>query len=635
VPLNILLADDSVPAQNMGKKILMDAGYHVLTVSNGLEALRKIADTKPDIAILDIFMPGYTGLEICERLRASPATATLPVILTVGKLEPYRSQDGEQVHSNAVIVKPFAAAELISAVHSLIGAPEADAESNPELVGQSHAEDSGAGPLQESPFGEIDFHNPLAIGHPAGQEEVPDEPLFSTDPSATRQDESPLAAGEPIAHGDGPFLSDVELDGADSFVFDPEAKHIPFSASAIDFLPVPSHSPAESGASAFSEFDLEPGPSHYSAAAEEGFSTVEGASPAAPAVVADAELDASQLSADLAVAQEEIASVPGDAAELEVLDVSFLDAPALDSLLEVHEDSTVLAIEEESRRLAFEELFNSDEPFPAESSPIEPAGSSIALLPSMADLSENHPFDVAPDSEIEPLIDNNRSGFIAPESDPYLMQEAGQSSVVGVIPERDVLLEDALEASWSVAASVPQPAESMVQDAGELHSLQAEERSELPAGSALDAVTAETQNFAVEAHATEPEILAPEYPAEAVQTFSEAVTEQAQFVPEVLQVASEVPVEKSQFVSEVLLSTAAEPIPEQVMHLETEAEPTAVQPDSAEPQSETQMAQSAPSPEASLQSSEAERIREAVDKVFDRFKRLLVAAIVRELARHD
>jgi CheY-like chemotaxis protein len=126
--LNILLADDSVPAQNMGKKILLDAGYMVVTASNGLDALRKIKESTPDIAILDIFMPGYTGLELCERLRAHQETASLPVILTVGKLEPYRPEDGEHVRSNAVIVKPFAAAELISAVRSLIGAPEAAAE---------------------------------------------------------------------------------------------------------------------------------------------------------------------------------------------------------------------------------------------------------------------------------------------------------------------------------------------------------------------------------------------------------------------------------------------------------------------------------------------------------------------------
>ena len=143
--LKVLLADDSVPAQNMGKKILTDAGYDVLTVSNGLEALRKIADLIPDVAILDIFMPGYTGLEVCERLRASAATAELPVILTVGKLEPYRPEDGEHVRSNAVIVKPFAAAELISAVRSLIGVR------HEEVVRATESETRPAAPVAEPP----------------------------------------------------------------------------------------------------------------------------------------------------------------------------------------------------------------------------------------------------------------------------------------------------------------------------------------------------------------------------------------------------------------------------------------------------------------------------------------------------
>src|SRR6266568_3919910 len=117
----------------MGKKILTEAGYDVLAVSNGLEALRKIADAVPDIAILDIFMPGYTGLEICARLRSNTITADLPVILTVGKLEPYRPEDGEQVRSNAVIVKPFASSELVSAVRSLVGLPFAVRRPVPEV----------------------------------------------------------------------------------------------------------------------------------------------------------------------------------------------------------------------------------------------------------------------------------------------------------------------------------------------------------------------------------------------------------------------------------------------------------------------------------------------------------------------
>ena len=60
--LKILLADDSVTAQNMGKKILSDAGFEVIAVSNGSAALKKIPDINPDLVILDIYMPGYTGL---------------------------------------------------------------------------------------------------------------------------------------------------------------------------------------------------------------------------------------------------------------------------------------------------------------------------------------------------------------------------------------------------------------------------------------------------------------------------------------------------------------------------------------------------------------------------------------------
>ena len=65
----ILLADDSVTAQNMGRKILADAGYEVVTVNNGSAALKKIAELKPDLVILDVYMPGYSGLEVCQRLK--------------------------------------------------------------------------------------------------------------------------------------------------------------------------------------------------------------------------------------------------------------------------------------------------------------------------------------------------------------------------------------------------------------------------------------------------------------------------------------------------------------------------------------------------------------------------------------
>ena len=115
----ILLADDSVTAQNMGRKILADAGYEVIAVNNGSAALKKIAETKPDLVVLDVYMPGYSGLEVCQRLKESHETARIPVLLTVGKLEPFKPEEAQRVRAEGYIVKPFEASELLSALSKL------------------------------------------------------------------------------------------------------------------------------------------------------------------------------------------------------------------------------------------------------------------------------------------------------------------------------------------------------------------------------------------------------------------------------------------------------------------------------------------------------------------------------------
>jgi CheY-like chemotaxis protein len=112
----ILLADDSVTAQNMGRKILSDAGYDVVTVNNGSAALKRVAELKPDLVVLDVYMPGYSGLEVCQRLKDSPDTERIPVLLTVGKLEPFKPEEARRVRADAYIIKPFEASELLTAL---------------------------------------------------------------------------------------------------------------------------------------------------------------------------------------------------------------------------------------------------------------------------------------------------------------------------------------------------------------------------------------------------------------------------------------------------------------------------------------------------------------------------------------
>jgi twitching motility two-component system response regulator PilH len=126
----ILLADDSVTAQNMGRRILSDAGYEVITVNNGSAALKKVSEQAPDLIVLDVYMPGYGGLEVCQRLKEVAETARIPILLSVGKLEPFKPEEARRVRADAFIVKPFEATELLAALTKLEDkiVPQADVQ---------------------------------------------------------------------------------------------------------------------------------------------------------------------------------------------------------------------------------------------------------------------------------------------------------------------------------------------------------------------------------------------------------------------------------------------------------------------------------------------------------------------------
>jgi CheY-like chemotaxis protein len=103
----------------MGRRIMTDAGYEVITVNNGSAALKKIHESHPDLIVLDVYMPGYGGLEVCQRLKESEATMKIPVLLTVGKMEPFKIEEAKRVHADGHIIKPFDASELLSALTKL------------------------------------------------------------------------------------------------------------------------------------------------------------------------------------------------------------------------------------------------------------------------------------------------------------------------------------------------------------------------------------------------------------------------------------------------------------------------------------------------------------------------------------
>ena len=121
--LRILLADSSTAAQKIGTKILAAAGYDVITVSNGVAAIKKIAELHPDLVLLDVHMAGYSGIEVCKKMKATVEIAQIPILLTVGKMEPFDAGEASTAKAHGLVTKPFDDRNLISAVENVAGRP--------------------------------------------------------------------------------------------------------------------------------------------------------------------------------------------------------------------------------------------------------------------------------------------------------------------------------------------------------------------------------------------------------------------------------------------------------------------------------------------------------------------------------
>ncbi len=79
--IRVLVVDDNFVNVRLLEELLKSASYEVATANNGEAALEKIAQSPPDIVLLDVMMPGMDGYEVCRRIRQNEKTAQLPVIM--------------------------------------------------------------------------------------------------------------------------------------------------------------------------------------------------------------------------------------------------------------------------------------------------------------------------------------------------------------------------------------------------------------------------------------------------------------------------------------------------------------------------------------------------------------------------
>ena len=116
----ILVVEDETDLALLISYNLEAEGYVVETVARGDEAALRLAETAPDLVILDWMLPGVSGIEICRRLRAREATRTLPIIMVSGRREESERVRGLATGADDYVVKPFSVPELMARVRALL-----------------------------------------------------------------------------------------------------------------------------------------------------------------------------------------------------------------------------------------------------------------------------------------------------------------------------------------------------------------------------------------------------------------------------------------------------------------------------------------------------------------------------------
>jgi len=123
----LLLADDSVTIQKVVGISFASEDISLVTVDNGDDAIARARALHPDVILADVVMPGKSGYEVCEAIKADPALRHIPVLLLTGTFEAFDSERANRAGAAGHIAKPFEAQALVERVKRLLASAPAAA----------------------------------------------------------------------------------------------------------------------------------------------------------------------------------------------------------------------------------------------------------------------------------------------------------------------------------------------------------------------------------------------------------------------------------------------------------------------------------------------------------------------------
>ena len=118
--MRILIAEDDRDIADLVAHYLQKAGWEPHVAGAGDEALAYARSNPVDLILLDVMLPGLSGLEVCRALRADPATAAVPIIMLTARAEETDRVAGLELGADDYVAKPFSANELVARIRALM-----------------------------------------------------------------------------------------------------------------------------------------------------------------------------------------------------------------------------------------------------------------------------------------------------------------------------------------------------------------------------------------------------------------------------------------------------------------------------------------------------------------------------------
>jgi two-component system phosphate regulon response regulator PhoB len=115
-----MIVDDEPAIREMVDFALRKAGFETIMAADAREAFENIADTKPDLILLDWMLPDVSGVEIARRLKKDDLTSKVPIIMLTARTEEHDKIRGLEVGADDYVTKPFSPRELIARINAVL-----------------------------------------------------------------------------------------------------------------------------------------------------------------------------------------------------------------------------------------------------------------------------------------------------------------------------------------------------------------------------------------------------------------------------------------------------------------------------------------------------------------------------------